>query len=174
MLHYLAYGSNLHPLRLTQRVPSACLIGKVYLEGYSLQFNKRGKDSSAKCNLVKSGQQNDKVFAALYQMDSAHKEDLDGIEGRGQGYLHAKIAIEYNRQKITCFTYFAEQSHLDETLRPFHWYKELVLQGASFLEFPQHYIQGLAAVPSTPDPDVSRNAEMINLVSEVKSFSTAG
>ena len=49
IIHYLAYGSNLHPLRLTLRVPSARVIGVVEMPGYMLEFHKRSIDGSGKC-----------------------------------------------------------------------------------------------------------------------------
>ena len=38
MIHYFAYGSNLYPMRLSERVSSANLIGGVELENYLLAF----------------------------------------------------------------------------------------------------------------------------------------
>ena len=36
MLHYFAYGSNLHPVRLKERVPSIKLVGTVELAHHDL------------------------------------------------------------------------------------------------------------------------------------------
>lgn len=47
--HCLAYGSNLHPLRLRKRVSTANLIGIVEMQGYQLAFHKRSTDESGKC-----------------------------------------------------------------------------------------------------------------------------
>ena len=38
MIHYFAYGSNLYPMPLSERVFSANLIGGVELENYLLAF----------------------------------------------------------------------------------------------------------------------------------------
>ena len=52
LLYYLAYGSNLHPVRLTERVPSARFLGLTSLFGYQLRFHKRHEpDGSGKCNM---------------------------------------------------------------------------------------------------------------------------
>lgn len=48
-VHYLAYGSNLHPLRLTARVSSARPLGTVPMPGYKIAFHKRSIDHSGKC-----------------------------------------------------------------------------------------------------------------------------
>ena len=170
-LHYLAYGSNLHPLRLTQRVPSARLLDTIRLKGYQLHFNKRGRDSSAKCNLVPSKKAQDHSFTALYQIDKRHKMLLDQVEGCGQGYQDVELEIEYRSTKISCFTYFAQQSHLDTTLQPYHWYKNLVVHGARYLDFPSSYIQSFCNVASITDPDTDRNRTMQQLIMQIKDFS---
>lgn len=80
-LHYLAYGSNLHPLRLMERVPSARLIGVTEITGYQLRFHKRGKDGSAKCDLCWSDDRKSSVFGAIYRIASNEKPILDRAEG---------------------------------------------------------------------------------------------
>jgi hypothetical protein len=47
-IHYFAYGSNLHPLRLQERVPSAALLGWTHLHGWELRFDKRGRTDGQK------------------------------------------------------------------------------------------------------------------------------
>jgi len=50
-LNYLAYGCNLHPVRLQKRVPSAVFTGMVELHGRILSFSKRSVDGSGKCTI---------------------------------------------------------------------------------------------------------------------------
>ena len=80
---YAAYGSNLHPLRLRQRTPSARLLGWACVAGWSLEFHKRSVDESAKCNIVARGHG---TFVAVYELSGHDKEILDGIKGIGRGY----------------------------------------------------------------------------------------
>ena len=40
---YAAYGSNLHPVRLSARVRAARLLGAGSVTGWELRFNKRGQ-----------------------------------------------------------------------------------------------------------------------------------
>lgn len=49
---YAAYGSNLHPVRLQERVKSASVRGTAVLEDWKLAFSKRSKDGSGKATLV--------------------------------------------------------------------------------------------------------------------------
>ncbi len=41
MIHYFAYGSNLHPVRLIERVPSASLVGVIGISKHRLAFHKK-------------------------------------------------------------------------------------------------------------------------------------
>lgn len=167
MIHYFAYGSNLHPLRLIERVPSASLIGVAGIRAHRLSFHKKGKDNSSKCNLLKTGSESDLVHGALYEIDPAHKAVLDGYEGNGFGYTDNSLAVEHNGREYSCFTYQAQESHIVEHLKPFHWYKELVVLGAIYLKFPQAYIASIRSVASVPDPDSQRRQEHESLIEKL-------
>jgi len=158
MMHYFAFGSNLHPLRLGERVPSARLIGTVRLPGCRLMFHKRGGDSSGKCNLYRTVNVDDHVHGALYEMAAAHKSVLDRIEGVGCGYRDQPLRLTCRGRRYTCFTYMAEPTHIDDDLKPYHWYKALVVHGAEYLGLPEDYIAGLHAVDALEDPVRERRA----------------
>lgn len=158
-LNYFAYGSNLHPLRLRERVPSARLIAPVELTGYRLKFHKRGRDDSGKCNLFPSGAACDRVHGALYELAVAHKPVLDRYEGVGNGYRHHSLRLSCLGGSGVCYTYLAQAGHIDEGLRPYQWYKELVVLGAEHLGLPLEYIAGLNQVPAVEDPDHRRRQQ---------------
>ncbi|MGD2083419.1 MAG: gamma-glutamylcyclotransferase [Chromatiales bacterium] len=153
---YLAYGSNLHPVRLAERVPSARLVRTVVLDGYRLAFHKRGHDDSAKCDLVRTGDQADRAYGAVYRIDPVEKPLLDVCEGLGNGYRDPAMDLACEGGPIRCFTYLAQAGHIDRRLRPFHWYKHLVLAGARYHGLPARYVERIRAVPSREDPDASR------------------
>lgn len=157
-LHYLAYGSNLHPLRLMERAPSARAVGVVAMPGRSVKFHKRSNmDLSAKCDLVALPGAVES-FAVLYELSAAHKPLLDAIEGLGHGYSEARTGIELQGVSYRPFLYIAESSHIAPSLRPFHWYKAMVVAGARYHGFPDGYVAALDAVQSADDPDPQRAA----------------
>ena len=160
ILHYLAYGSNLHPVRLTERVPSAQLIGKVELPGYRLAFHKKGSVcGSGKCNLVPTKHQSASAWGALYQLEAVEKPLLDGFEGLGNGYETQTFNVSHDAKEYACFTYLAQASHIDESLRPFHWYKDVVSVGARYLGFPEWYLAVIDGHGSIQDWDLGRLGE---------------
>ncbi len=170
MIYYFAYGSNLHPVRLVERVPSAQLIEAAIYPAHRLVFHKRSHDGSSKCTMFKSGSQSDRVYGAIYQLSPEHKTELDRFEGRGFGYIDTHISLLYNGKDVSCFTYLAQPSHLTEDLKPYHWYKELVVAGAQFLAFPASYIAAIEAVESMDDPDPVRRKQNAQLLERVISY----
>jgi len=165
MIHYLAYGSNLHPLRLMERVPSARLVGVVVHARHRLLFHKRSGDGSGKCNLYHTGSDTDLVYGAIYELAPAEKPALDEFEG--MGYADRSVQVQYEGRDFRCFTYLAQQSHIEEDLNPYHWYKELVARGARYLNLPQEYIASIEAVESFEDPDARRRREREALLQRI-------
>lgn len=147
---YAAYGSNLHPQRLRERIRSATLRGTGFLRKYTLQFHKRGQDDSAKCGLSDCGEG---LHVAVYAVSAADRKMLDRIEGVGKGYDVDEVRVPgFGR----CFTYVASRTHIDELLHPFDWYREMVLLGCLRHAFPATYCERVAALPVIEDPDLAR------------------
>lgn len=170
MIYYFAYGSNLHPLRLKERVPSAELVGVAKNPCHKLIFHKRGRDDSAKCNMRNTGHESDLVCGAIYKLNPEHKDELDRFEGNGYGYVDKEITLEHNGDEHTCFTYIAQQSYIVGSLKPYHWYKKLVIMGARYLDFPSYYISSIEAVESIEDPDHERRLENKELIERISRY----
>lgn len=161
-LHYLAYGSNLHPLRLWERTPSCRAVGVVRLEGWRIAFHKRGADGSGKCDLVRSGRPGEHVYGVLYRIASREKADLDRCEGTG--YVAGSVALPPDCAVRSAFAYFARAEYVDTALNPFAWYRDLVLHGAIRHGIPQRYCDALRAVRAIRDPDRERHRRHVALV----------
>ena len=154
---YAAYGSNLHPVRLALRLPGSRLLGTAAVANKALCFHKLGMDRSAKCNVIDG---EGAVHVAIYEVTEQEKTLLDEIEGVNFGYsvlaVHAPGFGE-------CFTYAATPSHIDDRLRPYTWYKELVLVGCEALLFPQDYVEQIRNTAANEDPDWKRHERNMRL-----------
>lgn len=160
---YAAYGSNLHPLRIQERVPSARLLGTSELPGYDLRFDKIGKtDGSGKCSLVTG---NGGVHLAIFEVLEEERSLLDKAEGLGYGYDHVSVNVKGFGH---CSTYIAAPNAVDGSLKPFVWYKELVVLGCIFNNFPGPYVESIGRVSSVDDPDSARSSEMRTLVERLR------
>ncbi len=167
-LHYLAYGSKLHPRRLAARVPSARPLGVVPLRGYRLGFHKRGRDLSGKCLYYRTRDAADMVFGVLYEIAQTEKAQLDRAEGAGRGYDEERLDLSVGGRRYASFLYAASASHIDSSLNPFHWYKRMVVAGARYHGLPSGYVAALEAVPSVEDADAARAREQEALLARME------
>jgi hypothetical protein len=153
-----------------ERVPSAELVGVAKHPNYTLTFHKKSNDGSSKCNMFNSDSESDMIYGAIYKIKPEHKNELDRFEGKGYGYIDNQITLNNNGNGYTCFTYLAQQSHIFDNLKPYHWYKKLVILGARYLEFPDSYISSIEAVESMKDPDPTRRNEKEKLIESIINY----
>ncbi len=166
-MFYAAYGSNLHPLRLSLRLPKSRYEGTAAIAGKRLCFHKRSKDKSGKCNIVAGS---GSVYVAIYELDGQDRTQLDQIEGVGLGYTVETIEVPGFGE---CFTYVATASFIDDELRPYSWYKELVLMGCEALRLPIDYIAMIQEVATIDDPDKARHAANMQIVEQARMSANA-
>jgi gamma-glutamylcyclotransferase len=164
-LKYLAYGSNLHPMRLRQRVPSARPVAVIGLDGWRLSFHKRGRDNSGKCNIIRSPVPADRVYAAVYEIDPVEKHALDEAESLGCGYEEMSLAVgRYG--EVFCYT--AGAGFIDESLVPYTWYRDYVSVGARFHQLPETYVRTIEVVEALQDPDSDRQKRNMRIMAKLR------
>ena len=155
-------------MRLTKRTAAARVIATARLDGYRLCFNKRSVDGSAKCNLEYTASPIDTAHAVVYDLPEDEVRILDDIEGVGKGYFRQQLSVVVNNESITVFTYFASESHLVYDLPPYDWYKEFVVAGARYHQFPGTYVQQISEVPGMRDTDSVRRLQNEKLLGELE------
>lgn len=166
---YFAYGSNLHPARLAARAASAHLIGTGCWPGRRLTFHKIGQDGSAKCDAPVASQPTDLVHGAIYELADADLGRLDRIEGVGKGYERELVTIDGDLgSAVKAHAYLARQGWVDPGLKPFDWYRLLVLVGAEHHSFPDSYLAAISAVSAIPDPDRGRADSNLSAIPGLK------
>ena len=155
---YFAYGSNMSTARLRERMPSCKPLGIATLPGHALRFHKRSVDGSGKCNAFATG--NDvSVTGVLFGFDPAERAALDKAEGAGNGYEHATVTVINERgRRRKVLTYLATPDYVDDSLRPYDWYKDLVLAGGREHGLPPGYIaEYIQSVEAIEDPNKTRD-----------------
>jgi cation transport regulator ChaC len=155
---YFAYGSNMSTARLRKRMPSCKPLCIATLSGHALRFHKRSIDKSGKCNAFASGNDNS-VIGVLFSFDPAERAKLDKAEGVGSGYEHALFTVindKGRRRKV--LTYLATPDQIDDSLRPYSWYKDFVLAGGREHGLPPEYIaEYIQSVEAVEDPNKTRD-----------------
>lgn len=156
IMYYFAYGSNMSSRRLRQRLDSARPVSVATLSGHQLCWHKRGRDGSGKCDAAHTGREGHAVHGVLYELATAQRPLLDRIEGVGAGYEVMEVHLRLpDGEVVQAFSYQA--TLIDETARPFEWYKSHVLRGAREHGLPVDYIAQLDAVAARADPDRERH-----------------
>ena len=158
---YFAYGSNMLTERLRARCPSTRARGIAVAAGYRLEFFKRGKDKSGKATLVKLAQPGQQVFGVLFEIGIGGRPALDKAEGKGSGYdriddFTVNMLPDGTQAQVT--TYLASCSAIDDRLKPFDWYHDLLIAGAEQHKLPEEYVVKLREYATIPDPHPNRNA----------------
>jgi len=161
---YFAYGSNMLTRRLKapKRAPSAEVVGRAFVEGRRLTFDKVSGDSG-KCDIEATGNPADRVYGVLFRIAAAEEEALDRAEGLGSGYDKGEVQAVTPAGAMPAVAYFATKKDPDRI--PYHWYKAFVVAGAVEHALPDAYIEGLRAVPSQHDADSARTARNEALLS---------
>jgi len=97
----------------------------------------------------------------LYEIDEAEKSALDRAEGLGYGYEEKIVEIFNDSISFKASTYYA--TNINNTLKPFTWYKQHVLIGAREANLPKEYIGVIESVPVIGDCDTERKAQELSI-----------
>ena len=156
-MRYFAYGSNLCVSRLRARVPSVQFVCVARLPAHVLCFA-RGEalDGSGKCNVFRTGADNDQVYGVVFELRADEKRLLDEIEGGGFGYWPVPIEVLTDAEPLEAFTYITHQRNRDDVMAPYDWYRDLVVHGATHYGLPAVYVSCLSAVEIQLDLDAER------------------
>ncbi len=157
-MKYFAYGSNMYTRRLRERVPSAVDDTVAVLPKHVLRWHKIGDDGSGKCNVFFTGKIDDVVYGVVFIIPDADIGLLDKAEGVGSGYERKTVVLETNVGAIQADAYRARPDAIDENLKPYGWYRDLVLAGAREHGFSVEYVDEVENREVKDDPDPERAA----------------
>jgi gamma-glutamylcyclotransferase (GGCT)/AIG2-like uncharacterized protein YtfP len=145
---YAAYGSNLDPGRMRAYCPHSPLVGIGWLEGWRLTFG--GEDvlgyEGAVSTIVESDTEGDRVFVALYDVDSQDEALLDELEGVTAGtYQKLHVRVMTLDGDVTAWVYvFAGY----EGGLPTAWYLSEIVAAARKAGAPDDYVDALRLRPT--------------------------
>ena len=69
--------------------------------------------------------------------------------------------------------YVAASTHIDDTLVPYTWYKDMVVLGARYHRLPADYIAKIEAVVDVPDPKPERAANRTAIIENMRAINAA-
>jgi hypothetical protein len=115
---------------------------------------------------VKTEDKKDRVYGAVYDFLDADKPALDKYEGLGRGYDAIMVKVISDREELRAYTYVADDSAVDDILKPYSWYKDLIVEGAKQLSLPPEYVSQLEAFEVDSDPDAEREKQNRKLLTQ--------
>ena len=131
----------MYAARLRYRVPSCRFRFTAQLLKHRLCFHKRSGDGSGKCNAFATAASKDSVFGVVYEISPAEKPALDRAEGLGSGYHDECLMVQSpDGQEVQVQKYIADRHAIDDSLKPYYWYKDFVMKGAQEHGLPLEYI----------------------------------
>ncbi|WP_350034983.1 gamma-glutamylcyclotransferase [Marinobacter salarius] len=103
------------------------------------------------------------MTGVVYEIDDSEKPDLDRHEALGFGYDEKQVELKTEQGTLRAWMYYA--TRINNSLKPFHWYKDHVLIGARENGLPADYIAQIEAVESIDDPKPERHARELSIYS---------
>jgi gamma-glutamylcyclotransferase (GGCT)/AIG2-like uncharacterized protein YtfP len=152
---YFAYGSNMLEQRLKDRMGSAEFFSNAWIRSYEVRFRKKSDDGSGKADLVQTGNPGDIVHGVVYQFDPNERDALNAAE---PGYDPETIEVQNTTGVLKATTYLAREDQIDESLKPYTWYRDVILCGAEQHGIPEDYRQKIERILDLPDPKPTRDA----------------
>ncbi len=149
------YGSNMLARRITKRCPSASALGVAELRAHELRWHKQSVDKSGKCDVVPVEADGAVVFGVLYEIATGEADHLDQAEGLDCGYQKGHVDVVRGSDTHLASVYRATQ--VNGSLKPYTWYKALVVAGAREHCLPGLYIARLELTEAIEDPDTARH-----------------
>lgn len=137
--------------------PSAIAIDIGFVQGRRFTFGKVSRDGSGKCDIEATNNPNNRVYGVLYKINVKDKSSLNNAEGLGTGYSEANVQVATSTGNHPAATYVA--SYKEAMLRPYQWYKALVIAGAVEHGLPNEYVEWLRTFEAQPDSNGARRAE---------------
>ena len=95
----------------------------------------------------------------LFQIPAEKKYLLDKAEKLGAGYEEMSVVVTAADGRTRAVTYVAMSTYVDSALRPYRWYKDIVISGAEAFDLPTDYIAALRSVDAIEDPNDGRAAQ---------------
>lgn len=144
--YYFAYGSNMDPTRLTERIGKYHTAHLATLRGYKFLYNKKSIDGSAKANLEEDA--DSVVYGICYEID---KNDFDALDRCEDGYERKRnidiILFDANNNKpytAKAAFYISKPKNrliLPTEMMPLESYKRIIIKGARYWKLDESYIQ---------------------------------
>lgn len=132
---FFGYGSSLNPTLVEFRINQPVkILGKAELKGYTLKFNRKNPDGSARGNLTQA--ENDYTLGLLYQISKTKFDQLTQTEPK---YDLTEFDVLTEKGTVKAFAFICTLCELN--IYPSQKYVETIIESATLNNFPESYIE---------------------------------
>ena len=111
-------------------------------------------------NIINIGDQLEDIYEKISDTAEIAEEDLHKLEesynSTTKGYTRNDIMVEVEYEPRAAFMYVAQESFIDNHLKPYSWYVFHLLHGAMSADFPMEYVGMLQNVETIIDTNIQR------------------
>ena len=109
----------------------------------TLKFHKKSIDGSGKGNMAPANGETDELYGIVFTINKDDEQALHKAEGYERGYYKKQIKVisEKTKKPLLAWAYYADETSIDDNLKPYRWYKTQTLLGAREHGLPPHYIE---------------------------------
>lgn len=144
---YLAFGADIDTIRMTDRHPTARLIGGTELRNYKLKFNGKCGDGTASVEISKG----DRVPAVLWELPETDVPILDGALGFPEHTEKVTLTVTSDRKRVKAVTYVCCNTQLGA---PSRFYANQMQRGYRFFGFDDRILsRAIDAASKEREPD---------------------
>jgi len=145
MLRYFAYGANIDPERMIQRVPEATVVGPAYVEGLALEFTIRDREWGGGA-LNAREEAGSRVWGLLYEGPTEAFAVLDTFQGDASMLERATVVAHRPDGPVEAVTYRLLQ--LANYVRPSDRYLSHLVRAMKAQGLPDEAVQAVRAADS--------------------------
>jgi gamma-glutamylcyclotransferase (GGCT)/AIG2-like uncharacterized protein YtfP len=153
MPQYFAYGSNMDPAQMEQRIPGARALGPARLNGFALTFSvysKRWEGGAANIQLDPKGH----VWGVLWDIPDAGADQLDAYEGHPVFFRREEVSVLGPEGPAVAWTY--RVAHQEGTyIRPTDEYLRHVHAGIRIHGLPPEALDMMDRAARPPKPTIT-------------------
>lgn len=146
--------------RIKRRCQSARFVCVAKVGGHEIVFNKKSFDGSGKANIIKVDD-GVEIYGALFEIELNEQQALDNAEGRDYRRNDDFVVTRMDTgEQMSTSIYIAKADKTENNLRPYDWYKDVILAGAWQHQFPEQYVEQLNAIQSVVDVKANRDSRV--------------
>jgi len=137
-VYYFAYGSNLDPSQMKERVGEWISSERVLAEGYKLVFNVKSRRWGGwAANLKKTDSIEDKLYGVMYEITNQQHVTMSGFEGIDP--ISISVKKENNQEQKNVKAYIWPKEELSH--EPPEAYKKAIITGLKQHGYNQEIIE---------------------------------